>query len=565
MVASTHWLASVTGVAALERGGNAFDAAVASGFALQVVEPHLNGPGGEVPVIGYAADRDEIFVVDGQGPAPHAATIERFRDFDVELDLIPGVGLLAACVPGAFGAWLLLLGEFGTMRLREVLEPAISFARSGYPLVPRISEAIALLEPMFHNEWPSSAEIYLRDGVPAPGAIFRNEVLADTYGRIVTEAEAASPDRDEQIEAARRLFYEGFVAEAIDAFVGEGEGLLRGSDLATWRASLEEPVSLHFGEYEVFKCGPWTQGPVFLQQLALHDAGALAAMEPHGADRIHATIEVAKLAFADRECFYGDPRFVDVPLEGLLGESYSAQRRGLVEREASRELRPGSPGDRVAQMPPLFVGEARRPSHLLPGAGDPTRGDTCQVSATDRWGNFVAATPSGGWFQSSPVVPGLGFSLGTRAQMFWLDERMANALAPGKRPRTTLTPTFVTRGGEPYLAFGTPGGDTQDQWTFNFFVNHAVYGMDLQEAIDAPMFHTNHFPSSFFPRGCAPGEIEVEGRIEDHVIEELRRRGHEVVVTDDWSLGRTSAVARGGDVLKAAADPRGMQGYAIGR
>jgi gamma-glutamyltranspeptidase/glutathione hydrolase len=561
MVASTHWLASAAGMAILERGGNAFDAAAAAGFALQVVEPHLNGPGGEAPIIGYAADRAEVFVVDGQGPAPRSATIAAVRDLG--LDLIPGIGVVAACVPGAVGAWLLLLERFGTMRIGEVLEHAIAFAGSGYPLVPRIAATIAAFEETFREQWPSSGEIYLRDGVPAPGSIFRNELLAQTYERIVAEAETGSNDRAAQIEAARRAFYEGFVAEAIAEFCAK-EGFLSGDDMAGWRATIEDPVSLGYGRYEVFKCGPWTQGPVFLQQLGLLDGSGLAGMAHLGADHIHTVVECAKLAFADRESYYGDPRFVDVPVAALLDPAYSAERRALVGAQASRELRPGSPEGREALLPPVALGHERAPAHLR-GAGEPTRGDTCHVDVVDRWGNMVAAMPSGGWLQSSPAVPGIGFCLGTRAQMFWLDEKHPNALEPGKRPRTTLTPSFATRDGEAYMAFGTPGGDSQDQWSLNFFLNHADFGLDLQESIDAPMFHTNHFPSSFWPRGAAPGQIEVESRVDPAVMEELRRRGHDVVVADPWSLGRLSAVARDGDVLKAAANPRGMQGYAIGR
>jgi gamma-glutamyltranspeptidase/glutathione hydrolase len=562
MVASTHWLASAAGMAILERGGNAYDAAVAAGFALQVVEPHLNGPGGEVPIIGYGADRDEVFVVDGQGPAPRAATIDHFRSLGIEM--IPGAGVLAACVPGAFGAWMLLLGEFGTMRVRDVLETAISFARSGFPLVARISATIAEVEGLFRSAWPTSAEIYLAGGVPAPGTIFRNEALAATFERIVAEAEAASNERDEQIEAARRAYYEGFVAEAIDGFCRSAEGLVTGDDLAGWRSSRERPVATTYGDYEVFKCGPWTQGPVFLQQLALLAGFDLRSMTHGSADHIHTVIECAKLAFADRESFYGDPRFVDVPVDELLDPIYAKKRRALVGDAASFELHPGSPGGREPLLPPLRTGSSTTPGHLA-GTGEPTRGDTCHVDVVDRWGNMVAATPSGGWLQSSPAVPGLGFCLGTRAQMFWLDERFPNSLAPGKRPRTTLTPSFAKRDGKPYMAFGTPGGDSQDQWSLNFFLNHADFGMNLQEAIDAPMFHTNHFPSSFYPRAAAPGQIEVESRVDDEVLAELGRRGHDVVVVAPWSLGRLSAVARDGNVLKAAANPRGMQGYAIGR
>lgn len=572
MVSSTHWLASATAMAILERGGNAFDAAVAAGLTLQVVEPHLNGPGGEVPILLYAAGADEVIVVDGQGPAPAAATIDAFAALGI--DLIPGTGLLAACVPGAFGAWLLLLERYGTLPLADVFEHAIGYAGGGYPLVPRIAATIASSEQVFREHWPSSAEVYLHDGMPQPGERFANPALAATFTRILREAQKASADRERQIEHARRSFYEGFVAEAIDAFCAEpawdgtGEehpGLLTSQDMASWGAMTEGPVARTFGRYEVYKCGPWTQGPVFLQQLGILEGFDLGAMDHNSADHIHTVVETAKLAFADREAFYGDPRFVDVPLEALLDPEYCADRRSLVGPEASVELRPGAPGGREPHLPPVTTGGSSLPGHLQ-GVGEPTRGDTCHVDVVDRHGNMVAATPSGGWLQSSPVVPDLGFCLGTRAQMFWLTDGLPGSLRPRKRPRTTLTPSIAFRDGEAYLAFGTPGGDTQDQWSLNFFLSHAVFGLDLQAAIDAPQFHTNHFPSSFYPRVANPGQMEVESRVGDETIAELRRRGHDVVDAGPWALGRLCAVGREPDgMLKAAANPRGMQGYAAGR
>lgn len=545
-------------MAVLEAGGNAFDAAVAAGLVLQVVEPHLNGPGGEVPIILYDRAGDEIAVIAGQGPAPRAATIGEFRDRG--MDLIPGTGLLAACVPGAIGAWLAMLERYATKSVAEVFSYAIDYARNGYPLVGRIASTIATMEEMFRGSWPTSAEVYLADGLPRAGELFANPQLAEVYERLVEAGGKGS--REAQVEATRSAFYEGFVADAIDAFCRD-EGLLTGEDMAVWRPGFEQTVSLDFREYRLHKCGPWTQGPVFLQQLGILAGLDLASMSE--GERIHVMVEAAKLAFADREAFYGDPDFVDVPLEELLSEAYSSERRGLIDSAASLELRPGSPGGRTPKMPPLIGTGDTRPGHLA-GAGEPTRGDTCHVDVVDRWGNMVAATPSGGWLQSSPVVPGLGFCLGTRAQMFWLTEGLPNSLEPGKRPRTTLTPSLALRDGEPYMVFGTPGGDTQDQWSLNMFINHAVLGMDLQAAIDAPNFHTNHFPSSFYPRLSSPGQIEVEDRIDDEVIAELRRRGHEVEMAEPWSLGRLCAVARQPDgVLKAAANPRGMQGYAVGR
>jgi gamma-glutamyltranspeptidase/glutathione hydrolase len=583
MVASTHWLASAAGMAVLEQGGNAFDAAVATGLVLQVVEPHLNGPGGEVPVIGYHAGEREVFVLNGQGPAPRAATLEHFRGLG--LDLVPGSGLLPACVPAAFGTWMLLLAARGSMRLGDVMRYAIGYARDGYPLVPGISAGIASVAGLFRDHWPTSAEVYLAGGVPAAGSVFANPALAATYQRLLDEAEAAGTGREAQIEAARLAFYEGFVAEAIAAYTGRAEvmdvtgqrhrGLLTADDLAGWQPVTEQPVTFDYRGLTVCKTGPWGQGPVFLQQLALLAGMGLDGMAPGSADYVHAVTECGKLAFADREAWYGDPRFADVPLAGLLSEEYAAQRRALAGPAASGELRPGSPAGREPVLPGYATGEFDLP--LAAGTGEPTMadtgaaagqrgpGDTCHLDIADRFGNVVTATPSGGWLHSSPVIPGLGFCLGTRGQMFSLTPGLPNSLQPGKRPRTTLSPSLALRGGEPYLAFGTPGGDQQDQWTLGFFLNHLHFGMNLQEAIDAPAFHTRHFPSSFWPRESAPGTLDIEERAGDEVIADLRARGHDVTVRPPWSLGRISAVAADDGLLYAAANPRGMQGYAIGR
>ena len=603
MVASTHWLASAAGMAVLEKGGNAFDAAVAAGFVLQVVEPHLNGPAGEVPVIGYDAAGQAVFVLDGQGPAPAAATLAAYADLG--LDLVPGTGLLAAVVPAAFGTWMLLLERHGTLPLRDVLEYAIGYARDGYPMLPTASSAIAGVAGTFREHWPSSAEIYLAGGVPGPGAQFANPVLAEVYQRILAEAEAAGPGRETQIEAARRAFYEGFVAEAITDFLATAEvmdtsgtrhrGLLAGADLAAWRASAEPPVTLDFRGFTVCKTGPWGQGPVFLQQLALLDGFDLEQMGPGSAEFIHTVTECAKLAFADREAWYGDPRQTDVPLAALLSAPYAAQRRALVGEQAAAGLVPGAPAGQPGRLPGYALaafgpdgaahGHARGAgagggvgAAVGAGVGEPTAalardvsapelgpGDTCHLDVADRFGNLVSATPSGGWLQSSPVVPGLGFCLGTRGQMFSLTPGFASSLAPGRRPRTTLSPSLALRDGQAYLAFGTPGGDQQDQWTLAVFLNHAVFGMNLQEAIDFPAFSTDHFPSSFYPRGSQPRSLAVESRHREQVIADLRRRGHQVDVHGPWSLGRVSAVSRDGGFLYAGANPRGMQGYATGR
>jgi gamma-glutamyltranspeptidase / glutathione hydrolase len=587
MVASTHWLASAAGMAVLEKDGNAFDAAVAAGLVLQVVEPHLNGPGGEVPIIAYDQRRGETFVVCGQGTAPAGATADAYRDLG--LDLVPGSGLLAATVPGSFGAWMLLLREYGRLPLREVIGYAIGYAESGYPLIPAISWGIASVADLFRDHWTSSAEVYLPGGsVPAPGALFVNKALAATYQRVLLEAEAAGPDRDEQIDAARRAWYEGFVADAIGRFAATevmdvtGErhrGFLSAHDLATWHPKLEAPLSYDYAGLQVCKTGPWGQGPVFLQQLALLAGCDMTAMEPGSAQYIHTVIEAGKLAFADREAWYGDPDFTDVPIAALLSKEYNDERRRLIGDAASADLRPGSPGGRKPELPAFAVNPFG--TNGVRGSGDPgldptsgeplgretsaRRGDTCHLDVADRWGNVVTATPSGGWLQSSPVIPELGFCLGTRGQMFTLTPGLPATLQPGKRPRTTLSPTLTLRGGEPYVAFGTPGGDQQDQWTLGFFLNHVHYGMNLQQAIDFPAFHSRHMPSSFYPRESYPKGIDVEERAGDAVAADLRGRGHDVTVRPPWSLGRISAVARRGGMLYAAANPRGMQGYAAGR
>jgi gamma-glutamyltranspeptidase/glutathione hydrolase len=592
MVASTHWLASAAGMAVLEQGGNAFDAAVAAGFTLQVVEPHLNGPGGDLPALVWPAGRDRPLVLCAQGPAPRAATIERYRD-ELGLTLIPGTGPLAAVVPGAFGGWIALLREHGTLPLRDVLHFAIGYAEEGYPALASIGDAIRKVEQLFTDDWTTSVDVYLP--APEPGTLHRNRVLGETYRRILAEAEAASTDRDAQLEAAHDCWYRGFVAEEIVRFQerewldSSGErhgGLLAEKDLRDWAPTWEEPLSVNYSGYEVFKAGPWSQAPVFLQQLRLLEGFDLGAMGQASAEWVHTVTECAKLAFADREAWYGDPDFADVPLADLLSRDYAEERRGLLGEEASPELRPGSPGGREPRLAhpvedaPVApgVGEPTRSGLEAPAARPPVpgrgpgaasggpRGDTVHLDVVDRSGNMVSATPSGGWLWGAPVIPSLGFSLGTRAQMFWLEEGLPNSLEPGKRPRTTLSPTLAARGGEPCLALGTPGGDQQDQWTLHVFLAHVHHGLDLQAAIDAPNHHTEAFPSSFYPRESLPRHVAVEDRAGAQTIDGLRERGHDVEVSGPWTLGRVTAVGRERDgILKAGANPRGRQGYAAGR
>ncbi|MER6468450.1 gamma-glutamyltransferase family protein [Streptomyces collinus] len=588
MVSSTHWLASQSAMAVLEDGGNAFDAAVAGAFVLHVVEPHLNGPAGEVPIL--LAPRDgEVRVLCGQGPAPAGATVAHYRGLG--LDLVPGTGPLAAAVPGAFDAWLLLLRDHGTKSLDDVLKYAVGYAGHGHPPVEKVGATVEAVRPLFETEWTSSAEVYLPGGrAPGPGELLRNPALAATWKRLLAET-AGAGDREARIDAAREVWRSGFIAEALlrqagrptlDTSGARHTGTLTAADLAGWSASYESPATYDWNGWTVCKAGPWSQGPAFLQQLALLPP----ELPAYGsADYVHLLVEGCKLAMADREAWYGDA--AEVPLAELLSDGYNAARRDLIGDKASYELRPGSPGARAPRLPaqvharvdvgaddgfdPMGAGEPTVAEPQVAADGG-TRGDTCHLDVVDRWGNMVAATPSGGWLQSNPVVPELGFPLGTRLQMTWLEEGLANSLTPGRRPRTTLTPSLALRDGVPVLAFGTPGGDQQDQWQVHFFLAAVLRapvrgGLDLQGAIDAPNWHNDSFPSSFFPRGRRPGSLTVESRTDPAVVEELRRRGHDVTVGPGWSEGRLCAVARDPrtGVLSAAANPRGMQGYAVGR
>ncbi|HET9380893.1 MAG TPA: gamma-glutamyltransferase [Streptomyces sp.] len=598
MVSSTHWLASQSAMAVLEDGGNAYDAAVAGAFVLHVVEPHLNGPAGEVPIL-LAPAGGEVRVLCGQGVAPAGASAAHYRSLG--LDLVPGTGPLAAAVPGAFDAWMLLLRDHGTKSLADVLGYAVGYAEHGHAPVERVGQTVETVRRLFETEWTSSAEVYLPGGrAPRPGELLRNPALAATWRRLLAEV-AGAGGREAQIDAAREVWRTGFVAEALvrqaarptlDTSGDHHTGTLTGDDLAAWSATYETPATYDWNGWTVCKAGPWSQGPVLLQQLALLPP----EMPAHGsADYVHLLVEGCKLAMADREAWYGDA--ADVPLRDLLSDEYNTVRRALVGERASHELRPGRPGGRA----PRLCGHARVPLPVPAGGafdalgvGEPTvakgtgsspvpgepavaedggtRGDTCHIDVVDRWGNMVSATPSGGWLQSNPVVPELGFPLGTRLQMAWLEDGLPNTLTPGRRPRTTLTPSIALRDGVPVMAFGTPGGDQQDQWQLHFFLAVALRppargGLDLQGAVDAPNWHNDSFPGSFYPRGTRPGSVTVESRIGPAVIGELRRRGHEVTVGDPWSEGRLCAVARDPEtgVLSAAANPRGMQGYAVGR
>ncbi|GAA3628142.1 gamma-glutamyltransferase [Microbacterium awajiense] len=570
MVASTHWIATSAAQGVLERDGNAFDAAVAGGFVLHVVEPHLNGPGGDlVGVFATGDDPGRPVVLMGQGPAPAGATIDRFRAEG--LDLVPGAGGLAAAIPAAVDAWLLLLRDHGTMELADVLAPAIRCARDGVPVLPTTAAVIARVADLFLDHWPTSAALWLADGAaPRPGALHRNPAYADALERL---AAVDAPDRRGRIDAARREW--GRMLGAAASFLAtphrhssgaDHAAVITADDLATQPARFEDAVTAPFRDRVIAKAGPWSQGPALLEALRILDGLPDDVLDPSTEVGAHTVVETLKLVLADRDAHFGD----GADVAPLLGDAFAVARAAEIRSSASHDWRPGRPAGGEPFAAPLL----RARDGAVAGTGEPTvapsgetRGDTCHIDVVDRWGNIIAVTPSGGWLQSSPTVPDLGFCLGTRLQMTWLDESAPSALRPGARPRTTLSPTLVLRDGRAEIAMGTPGGDQQDQWQVPMLLRMIVGGYTAQEAIDAPTLHTTALIDSFWPRTWDPAGVVVEDRLGDAVIAGLVRRGHDVIRAGEWRLGRLSAVGidRDEGTMWAAANPRGMQGYAGGR
>jgi len=583
VVASGHYLATAAGFRIMEQGGNAVDAAATMCFCLNLLEPQSNGIGGEVPTLIYSAKERKAFAISGMGWSPKAFTIDWCREHGI--DLIPGDGYLPACVPAMVDTWAAAVARFGTMGFGQVLQPAIELAENGFPVYEGLHANLASNVRKFTEQYPTTGEIYCPSRrVPVVGEVLRNPDLANVL-KAMCRAEATVQHRGRVagIEAARDVFYQGEIAHRIMEFIARDPvedasgtshaGLLSLEDFAQWHATVEEPVALTYRGLMVHKCPPWTQGPVFLQQLAILEGFDLKSLGHNSAEYLHLLIESAKLAFADREAYYGDPLFDAVPLDVLLSKSYSEKRRGLIGEQASRELRPGDAGPGIPTYATFDVAEDNRRALRVAGRsvrelglGHAHVGDTTHLDAVDRDGNMVAATPSGGWIGNSPVIKGLGFPLGTRGQMFYLNSERPNALAPRKRPRATLTPSLVTKDGEPYMVFGTPGGDGQDQWTLQFFLNYVEFGMNLQEALDAPTLHTVHFPSSFYPRAAYPGRVDAEGRIPREMIAALERRGHEVVLLDDWANGKAMGIRydRERGIIQAGVSPRRQIGYALG-
>jgi gamma-glutamyltranspeptidase/glutathione hydrolase len=489
-----------------------------------------------------------------------AATIDWFKDH--VYPLIRDDGFTPACVPGSFDAWLITLEEYGSMGLPRILEPAIRIATYGFPIYPTLAVLLTMLEKRISEEWPTSAATYLREGkAPVVGDLQNNPDWARTFTKLCEVYNSAS-NRLSGFDAVRKYFYDGPIAEAIidfiqnttcrDVYGKENYGLLTRDDLRDYHASFERPVSTDYRGLRVHKCGPWTQGPVLLQQLNILEGYNLTSMGHNSIDYIHILIEVAKLAFADREQYYADPDFKDVPLDWLLSKEYADERRGLIDpMRASMLHRPGG-------IKPLMLDESDQRSLF--------EGDTVHLETVDNEGNMVSATPSGGWIRTSPLVPGLGFPTSTRAQFFHLDNNHVEALEPGKRPSTTLTPSLVTENGTQFMVFGTPGADKQDQWTLQFFLNYVDFGMNVQEALDAPTVHTNHFPGSFWPHVARPGEINLEPRIPANIVEGLRAREHKVVISKPWSHGRCLAIRYDPKtgLMCGGASPRTGEPYALG-
>ncbi len=546
---SGHYLATLAGSNIFEKGGNAIDACGCMAFCLAVLEPHLNSIGGECPVLIYSAKEERVISVSGQGCAPKEASIQKFRNLGI--NIIPGDGLLATTVPSMVSTWIKVLKEYGNLKLNEVLNPAILLAEDGFPAYQGLINVIKNNSERILKEWNTTAKIFLPDGeLPIEGQIIRQMNLAKVLMTLSHAAKFAA-DRDDGFDKARDQFYEGWIAKRIvdfargnkfrDASGKENSGLIDLDDLVDYETKFEEPLMVDFRGLEVFKNSTWTQGPVLLQMLRILEGFDLEKLGHNTVDYIHLLIETIKLAYADREKYYGDPDFDKVPIKHLLSREYAEQRRNLINMDnASSELEAGS----------------------IDFKQDTDAKDTTHLDAVDKEGNMVSATQSGAWIQSSPVIEGLGFPLGTRMQVFYLDEKRNNCLQPGKRPRTTLSPSLVLRNNKPYLAFGTLGGELQDQLNLQFLFNFAVFEMNLQKALDEPTFYSQHFPNSFYPRDSYPKRVVLEDRISGNVIDELAKRGHDVKSVSGWSNGRVSAVHKN-NILMAGASPRKLTAYAL--
>jgi gamma-glutamyltranspeptidase/glutathione hydrolase len=556
-----HPLATEAAVEIYKKGGNAIDAACAAAFVMHVVEPHQNGIAGEAPLLIYSAKEKRVISVSGVGFSPKKFTIDWCRENGI--DLIPNDGYLPITVPAAVKTWFETVNKYGTMKFSDLIDPAIHIAENGFPVYEQLHGFLQTHCERFNELYPSTGSIYLdRDKVPELGCIIKNPDFADMLKSL----------RDAGDKACE-LFYEGKIAKRMIEFIKENPvldasgrehtGLLDLDDLGEWQVSFEEPVSYEYSGVSVHKCNGWTQGPVFLQQLALREGIDFMKLSESLANHVHEYIERAKLAFADREAYYGDPAFDKIPIEKLLSKEYNDERRKLLSDNASKELRPGDVGHGIPDYVTFDVKQSNRAAMGMETVSALSDGDTTILLTADSQGNMLASCPSGGWIHTSPVIPGLGFCMPTRGQMFYLDPNRPNALEPHKRPRATLTPSLVTKNDEPYLAFGTPGGDKQDQWTFQFFMNFVDYGFGLKQSLDLPLCQTDHVPASFYPRACRPGGLVIEKEFGDDVIDELKNRGHDVLI--ETILIRMQALARKDDgTYETGVRKTSTTGHALG-
>ena len=567
-VSAGHYLATAAAYRILEQGGNAIDAGVAGGLAINVVLPHLTNFGGVAPIILHHVGRSETVTIDGLGRWPQAADLERYRlDYDND---IPD-GIPRTVVPAAPDAWLTALELYGTMSLQQIITPALELARDGFPVPPPLNRALTVLHTeidgrLSGEEWRSTRETFFPGGaVPAVGSILVQQELATTFQRLIdVERGAAGQRRDQGIRAVREVLYQGALAEIMVRFCRGQGGLLTHEDLAKFRVTIGEPSVGQYRDIGIYTCGPWCQGPVTIQTLQMLDRFDLSKMGHNSADYIHVTLEALKLAFADRHAYYGDPDFVSVPLAGLLSKGYASDRGAVIDMSRAAPGMP-SPGDPwLYQNGGLHGGVPVSDPSPAPGA---LQADTSYLCVVDRWGNVFSATPSDG-IGTTPLVPGLGFILSHRGSQTWLDSDHPCVLAPGKRPRLTPNPAIAFRDGKPWMPFGTPGGDVQCQSMVQVFLNVVEFGMDAQQAIEAPRFSTWSFPNSFWPHAYNPGLVGVEARIDPGVLQELERRGHCIELWDNWSgqSGNVCAIEidQRSTLLRAGADPR-REAYAIAR
>lgn len=559
-VSSGHPLATAAAWRILEQGGNAVDAGVAAGITLNVVLPGSTNFGGVAPILIYDSRLKKVVSISGLGKWPRAATLEHF--VKTRRGRIPQ-GVERMVVPAAADAWITALLEHGTMTFAQVVAPALDYARDGISVSPQIHEAVASFEKN-KGKYPTRDAIFLLDGrAPRPGEKLRQPALARTFERLAkVEQENASRGREAALTAVRTYFYEGPIAEEMISYVRENGGFLSMEDLAEFKVGDEPPVTGRFHEFEVYTNGPWCQGPAFAETIQIVGRDDLKKLGHNSADYIHLVTEALKCAFSDRDAYYGDPEFVDVPLKGLMSESFAAERRDAIDMSRATPAMPprGDPWRHEGRAQPAAY--AYEPPPPRDGTAEP---DTSYACVVDRWGNMFSATPSDG---QTAVVPSLGFTPSTRGTQTWLDPRHPSALAPGKRPRLTPNALIAFKNGKPYMPFGTPGGDAQIQATVQFFLNIAAFGMSPQHAVEAPRFLQWSFPDSFWPHVYTPGRLELEGRFDRDAGQELERRGHKVEWLPPVS-GRANSVCgiavdhRTG-TLWAAADIR-SESYALAR